>query len=629
MNESDLVALATARGIGDSYLDFRGELREVSHASRNAILQALGVDTDDPRAVAAALAATKVPPPVAPTLPGRCHEPAVLTSGAGLWGLCVQLYTLRTPTNWGVGDFSDLAWLAREAARRGADFIGLNPLHALFAADPAHCSPYSPSSRHCINVLYIAVDAVPDVEYCAEALQRMAEPAFREELARLRALDLIDYSGVSRCKLPILRLLYDRFRRDEQGVRTPRGLAFEAFLRERATTVGRHALFEALDAHMRVEHRAQGGWASWPEKYRDADGPAVAEFARAFAPEVDFHAWLQWIAESQLAAAGQIARDAGMRIGLYGDYAVGANPGGSEVWADRHGYCAGASIGAPPDALALRGQDWGLPPPDPAAMTRDGCRAFAVLMRDNMRHFGALRLDHVMSLFRLWWVPRGLQPSEGGYVHYPMRQLFATVAEESRRSGCLVVGEDLGTVPFEVGKAMTEEGVYGYTVLYFERVEDACFRPPAEWRRDALASITTHDLPTLRAWWEGSDIELRAQLGMYPEGQDLGALFAERARDRERLIDAMAVAGVRPRWPVDRFEPAFAAAVHAFLAATRSALVAVQAEDLLGMLDPVNIPGTSAEYANWRRKLSGDVEALLCGAAAQPLLETLRRLRPR
>lgn len=629
MNDRDLVALAQARGVGDSYLDFRGEPREVSLQSRIAILKALGIDTDDRRVVTAALAEARVVHPVATIAPGRCHEPAVLESGAGLWGLCAQLYTLRSDTNWGVGDFGDLAMLAREAARQGADFIGLNPLHALFAADPAHCSPYSPSSRHCLNVLYIAVDAVPDLEHCPEALQRMAEPAFGQELARLRALDLVDYSGVARCKLPILRLLHARFRRDEQSGRTPRGLAFESFLQERATTVGRHALFEALDADMRARHGAVGGWPSWPEQFRDADGPAVAEFARAAAPDVEFHAWLQWIAESQLAAAARIAREAGMRIGLYGDYAVGANPGGSEIWSDRHAYCPGASIGAPPDALALKGQDWGLPPPDPAAMSRDGCRAFAVLMRDNMRHFGALRLDHVMSLFRLWWVPEGLPASEGGYVHYPVQQLFAAVADESHRSGCLVVGEDLGTVPVEVGRAMADSGIYGYTVLYFERDEDEDFKPPAAWRRKALASITTHDLPTLRAWWEGSDIELRAQLGMYPEGQDLDALLDERVRDRERLIDAMTAAGVRPRWPVDRFEPAFAAAVHALLASTRSALVAVQAEDLLGMLDPVNIPGTSAEYANWRRKLTGSIDELLHGAAGQPVLESLRRIRPR
>jgi 4-alpha-glucanotransferase len=629
MTETDLATLALARGIGDSYLDFRGQPREVSLRTRVAILAAMGIDVDDADAVATALAAPSGAPGARRAAASRCHEPGFLAEGARPWGLCAQLYTLRSATNWGVGDFADLARLARAAAARGADFLGLNPLHALFAADPSQCSPYSPSTRHCLNVLYIAIDAVPDLADCAEARATIAGPAFQQELARLRALDLVDYPGVSRCKLPVLRQLYGRFRRAELEAGTARAEAFRAYLAERADTVGRHALFEALDAHLRATEGASGGWPAWPGRFHDPDSAAVADFARESVQEVEFHAWLQWIAESQLAGAQRIAREAGMRIGLYGDYAVGSNPGGSETWSNRAAYCEGASIGAPPDALALKGQDWGLAPPDPWFMAQDDCCRFQQMMRDNMRHFGALRLDHVMALYRLWWVPRGLPASEGGYVHYPVERMFEAVAAESRRNACLVIGEDLGTVPAEVGQAMTDSGVYGYTVLYFERTADGGFRPPDDWRPDALASVTTHDLPSLRAWWEGSDIELRAELGMYPEGQDLGQLFAERERDRQRLVDAMATAGVRPRWPVERFEPDFAAAVHAFLASTASALVAVQAEDLLGMVDPVNVPGTSSEYANWRRKLSVDVEDLLEAGAAQPVLERLGRLRPR
>ena len=629
MIHKDLTALAQARGLGHSYLDFRGEPREVSLRTRAAILAAMGIDVEDAAAVAAALEEAAGRPPRDVTTPSRCHRPEFLAAGARPWGLCVQLYTLRSRSNWGVGDFGDLAQLARAAAARGADFIGLNPLHALFAADPAQCSPYSPSTRHCLNVLNIAIDAVPDLVDCPEAQAAIAAPAFQQELARLRALDLVDYPGVARCKLPVLRRLHQRFRTAEVAGGTPRARAFREFLAERADTVGRHALFEALDAEMRATHDALGGWPSWPERYQDPDSTAVAAFAHDAAEEVEFHAWLQWIAESQLAGAQRVALEAGMRIGLYGDYAVGSDPGGSETWLNRAAYCEGASIGAPPDALALKGQDWGLAPPDPWVMSRDEARGFARMMRDNMRHFGALRLDHVMSLYRLWWVPRGFAASEGGYVHYPVGRLFDAVATESRCNGCLVIGEDLGTVPAEVGRAMADSGVYGYTVLYFERDAAGGFKSPADWRPDVLASVTTHDLPSLRAWWEGSDIELRAQLGMYPEGQDLGRLFAERELDRQRLVDAMAEAGVRPRWPVDRFEPDFAAAVYAFLASTASALVAVQAEDLLGMTDPVNVPGTCSEYANWQRKLSVGVESLLEEPAAVPVLEALRRLRPR
>lgn len=629
MTDDDLADLARARGLADSYLDFRGQRREVSLETRIAILRAMGVATDDAAMVRAALQEARAGAVGTQVADGRCHEPAFLRQGARPWGLCVQLYTLRSDTNWGIGDFGDLARLAREAASAGADFIGLNPLHALFAADPAHCSPYSPSSRHCLNVLCISIEAVPDLGDCAEAVALVGSVPFQQELARLRALDLVDYAGVARAKLAVLRLLYRRFCDAELAAGTARGQAFVAFLRDRQATVGQHALFEALDAAMRERHGAAAGWRSWPVEYRDPSSPAVAAFATEAADEVTFHAWLQWIAESQLAGAQRVSLEAGMRIGLYGDYAVGAHPGGSETWAGGDAYCHGASIGAPPDALALRGQDWGLSPLDPETMRRDGLAAFEALMRSNMRHFGALRIDHVMSLSRLWWVPVGLPASAGGYVQYPSGQLFGSVARASREAQCLVIGEDLGTVPPEVGEAMSRSGILGYTVLYFERNPVGGFKLPADWRHAALASVTTHDLPSLGAWWAGSDIELRAQLGLYPQGQDLDELLEERARDREALLDAMAAAGVRPRWPVERFEPEFAAAVHALLASTRSSLVAVQAEDLLGMTDPVNVPGTSAEYANWRRKLTGDTAALLRGPAAVPVVAALQRMRPR
>jgi len=628
MNEQDLAALAQRCGLGDRYLDFRGEPREVSLRTQRAILEAMGIDLSGHPAPLPGDEPDEGPSTAGEARVARCFEPGYLAEGARPWGVCVQLYTVRSDGNWGIGDFADLASLARAAAAEGADFVGLNPLHAGFLADPSQCSPYSASSRHCLNVLYIAVPAVPDLAHCPEAQQRIASPRFQDELRRLRSLDLVDYPAIARLKLEVLRLLHQRFREEESGRDSPRAVAFRSFLEERQATVGRHALFEAIDARMRAAHAAHGGWPSWPAPYRDPEGAVVREFAAGNQAEVEFHAWLQWIAESQLAGAARAATDAGMRIGLYGDYAVGCNPGGSETWSDQHGYCLGASFGAPPDALALKGQDWGLPPPDPVTLRREDCRAFRSLMRDNMRHFGALRLDHVMALYRLWWVPRGMPASEGGYVHYPVECMFTAVAEESVRCGCLVVGENLGTVPAEFSGIMKSSGMYGYTVLYFER-DGEPFKSPAAWSREALASITTHDLPSLKAWWEGSDIELRAQLGMYPPGQDLGKLKAERELDRERLVEAMAEAGIRPRWPVDRYEPQFAAAVHGFLASTRSALVAVQAEDLLGMTDPVNVPGTHDEYANWQRKLSGNIQEMLSGDAARPIVDTLRRVRPR
>ena len=629
MDESVITSLAQARGVSERYLDFRGEERIISLATRGAILGAMGIDVDDPVAVSRAAAVAGLSPEAAPGAASRCFEQHVMAAGGRCWGLAIQLYSVRSAANWGMGDFGDLAQLARLAASEGADFIGINPLHAGFAADPASCSPYSSSSRHFLNSLYIAVDAVPDLQACPEARARVAAAAFQEEIRSLRAADLVDYEGVARLKLAILRLLHGCFRRREIELRTPRARAFEEFQVARGTVLRRHALFESLDAEMRRRYGAQGGWTSWPPEYRDPHSPAVREFAESAAEEIEFHAWLQWIAESQLAGAARVARAAGMAIGLYGDYAVGANPGGSETWSDQRSYCDGASIGAPPDRLALKGQDWGLAAPDPQAMTLDQGRGFGLLMQENMRHFGALRIDHVMALYRLWWVPRGMSAREGGYVHYPVASLFEAVARASRAARCMVIGENLGTVPADVDRAMSDFNVYGYKLLFFERNADGQFAAPGQWRHDALASVSTHDLPTLRAWWEGADIELRTRLGMYPADLDVAGLAAERQRDRELLIEAMAAAGVRPRWPVERYEPDFAAAVHAFMASTGSGLLAVQAEDLLGMVDPVNVPGTNSEYPNWRRKLTAGLDELVHGEAARPILHTLRRLRPR
>lgn len=627
MDDDTIATLARARGIGECYLDFRGEPCKVSLSTQLAILRAMGVDSRHAAEVLASGEAAADRREQRSSTVSRCHESAAIAAGARLWGVTIQLYSLRSGENWGVGDFGDLARLVHKAASAGAHFIGLSPLHAGFAADPAQCSPYSPSSRHFLNVLYIDIESAADLQSCPEAQARIAAAAFQQELGRLRATGLVDYAGVAALKFEILRLLHQRFRSEELARRTPRGLGFEAFLAGRGAVLRRHAVFEALDAVMRQRHDAQGGWLTWPAEYRDPDGPAVRAFAASSEQQVEFHAWLQWIAESQLASVARIAGDVGMEIGLYGDYAVGANPGGSEVWSDQRTHCLGASIGAPPDRLALKGQDWGLLPPDPRAMALDECRGFGLLMSENMRHYGALRIDHVMALYRLWWVPHGLPSSDGGYVHYPVGPLFEAVARESRRAACMIIGENLGTVPDEVVQAMADYNVYGYKVLFFERNRDRFIRPD-EWQREVLASVSTHDLPTLRAWWEASDIELRASLGMYPEGLDLGELATERQHDRELLIEAMAEAGVRPRWPVDHFEPDFAAAVHAFLASTASALVAVQAEDLLGMVEPVNVPGTSSEYPNWRRKLSADIDEILSGDSARPIVETMQRLRP-
>jgi 4-alpha-glucanotransferase len=563
--------------------------------------------------------------------PSRCYEPAVLSRGSRLWGVAVQLYTLRSQSNWGIGDFADLETLVRRCAPHGAAFVGLNPLHALFPANPGHFSPYSPSTRHFLNVMYIAVERVPEFVECAAAQRAVATPEFGAELARMRATSQVDYYGVARAKLSVLRLIYDHFESEHLARGSGRAAAFLAYVAERGEPLRLHALHDAIDEQLRRRDADRyWGWPSWPEELRDPACDGVRAFEAAHRAAVQFHAWLQWVADEQLGLVQQVARELGMPIGLYGDYAVGVNPSGSETWSDQAVYRMGAGVGAPPDALALKGQDWGIPPQDPHALIAKRYRPFRDLVAANMRHFGALRLDHVMALFRQWWVPVGLSATEGGYVHYPLEDLMSVLALESAQRRCLVVGEDLGTVPDEMRHAMADGAVYSYKVLLFEKHADGRFRRPDEYVRRAIATVTTHDLPTLRGYWEGRDLELRDRLSLFPGEEVRRQVLEERVRDRAELLAALDAVGLRPAecaGPDAACGDSLARAIHLYLARSAAALVALQAEDLIGMADPVNVPGTSDEHANWQRKVTETLEDLFTRESIGSLFREVQQAR--
>jgi 4-alpha-glucanotransferase len=542
--------------------------------------------------------------------PAECYEPLPVVQGRRLWGIAVQLYTVRSAENWGIGDFGDLKQFIRWLAPRGAGFIGLNPLHALAPADPLRSSPYSASNRHFLNVLYIAIPGVPEFLECAEARARVNEPQFVLRLNELRAAHLVDYRGVADAKFEILELLFRDFCDRHLKAGTERAAQFRAFVADGGVPLQLHARFDALDRHFCATLATPSGWLSWPEEYRDVNGAAARRFAETHTLQVDFYLYLQWLAHDQLVGAQALARELGMPIGLYGDYAVGSNPSGSETWVDQASYRMGAEIGAPPDPLALKGQGWGIPPQDPFVMETQRLAGFVRLIRNNMRYYGALRLDHVMSLFRLWWVAAGDSPTEGAYVHYPLQQLLTVLALESARAACLVVGEDLGVVPDEMRRAMPEFGMYHYKVLLFEK-DAGRFRRPDEFARRALGTVTTHDMPTLRSYWEGRDIELRRRLHLYPSVELQNEVMREREQDRIALLAALREQGLQPAAPAtpsESFTPELANALHVYLARSGTILVALQLEDLLGMVDPVNVPGTDSEYPNWQRKLTANVE---------------------
>ncbi|HEX8663166.1 MAG TPA: malto-oligosyltrehalose synthase [Beijerinckiaceae bacterium] len=528
--------------------------------------------------------------------PPRCWEPRDVAGGARYWGLAAQLYALRSKTNLGIGTYVDAGTAAEDAGALGASFLGLSPVHALFGADRTKISPYSPSSRLFLETLHIDPSAVPGFE--DSAAQRLLDER-RDRIAALRDAQFVDHAGVWEVLRPVLDALWT----DAQG----RGgdSAFEAFRRTLGEPLESHATFEALSEHFRQQGAFWVG--DWPEAFRSASSPEVQDFRRNHAERVAFHAWLQWLADSQLGAASRRARAAGMGLGLYRDLAVGADRGGSEVWSRPDRFGTGLSVGAPPDLLGPHGQDWGLPPFNPLTLEEEGLAAFRALVSANMRHAGAVRIDHAFQLQRLFLIPLGKPATQGAYVAYPFEAQLAVLRLESHRNRCMVIAEDLGTAPEGFSDAIMRSGLLSYRVLPFEREADGAFKRPEAYPRDALSVITTHDLPTFVGWWRGLDTDLRQTLGLY-DRERAERERVEREVERHRLTEALFEEKLLPS-PEPPEQPPFDA-VARYLARTPSVLNAVQYEDVLGELNQPNMPGTSDEHPNWRRKLAADLDAI-------------------
>jgi 4-alpha-glucanotransferase len=467
---------------------------------------------------------------------------------ARFWLLAVQLYGIRSRTNWGHGDFGDLARLLDLAASLGAAGVGLNPLHALMNESEENVSPYSPSSRLFLNFLYIDVDALPE-------FSAVAKDDLRSRITALREAEMVDYLGVAAVKREALRRCYTRFKEDGRESDD-----FEQFRHERGEALEKFARFEAAREH----------------------GSNVA------AEELRYHAYVQWRADRQLRACRDKAGALGLPIGLYLDLAVGVRSDGADAESAPGVYFRGVTIGAPPDLLNLQGQDWGLTAYHPRSIERQKFAPFREMLAANMRYAGALRVDHVLWLNRVYLVPRGLAPSEGCYIHYPLEALLGVLAIESDANRCCVIGEDLGTVPPELREALKRWGVWTYHVMQFERDETGAFRSADMYQERALATFATHDLPPFAAWLSGSDLKLKRGIGIDPGESD-----AERARATSRLASALAATG-----EAIQFDQ-----IARFLAATPTRLVAVGLEDALALRELTNVPGTTTQHPNWRRKL--------------------------
>jgi len=552
--------------------------------------------------------------------PRRAFEPQVLRDGRG-FGISVQLYTLRSDRNWGIGDFTDLRALIAHARTIGAGTVGINPLHALDTTDPEAASPYSPTSRLFLHWPYIDIEAVPEFTASTAARELVASVEMQDRIAALREKSSVDYRGVTALKSEVLEIMFRAFRVElARADRSERAASFVAWCTGSGESLERFARYEALTERFASDDGRTRGWLTWPQEYRDPASDAVRAFADEARERIDYFKYLQFVAEQQFALAGNDARELG--IGLYRDLAVGVDSNSADVWSMRDAYLLDVSVGAPPDPMNAIGQDWGLPPLDPDALRRVGYRPFAELLRANMAHAGALRIDHVMALTRLFWIPRGRPPAEGAYQGYKVDEMTAVLTLESVRAQCLVIGEDLGTVPDGFRDRMSAAGIYSYRLFLFERELDGTFRPPDVFPALALASVGTHDLPTLPGYLLGRDIDLRERIGL------IGPSTAEsdrelRVHDCEQLLAALVAHGglasddataARTMLAEADIDPATLAAVvlaaYRFIAASLAKLVLVQIDDVIGERDQINLPGTFLQYANWRRKLSLTIEAI-------------------
>jgi 4-alpha-glucanotransferase len=560
-------------------------------------------------------------------VPKRCHLPAGLTADRPLWGISLQLYLLRSKENWGIGDFGDLKKFVKVAARLGASVVGLNPLHAMFLDAPEQASPYSPASRLFLNILCIDITAIPEFARAEAARSLVDASSFQAALASCRAAATLEYSAVAALKIPVLERVFDEFIR---GANAERRASFDRFRSEQGQALERYCRYQALREHF-AKSSGRADWREWPEEFRNAESPAVIGFAEKNEHRIAFLAWAQWIADQQVADAAHAASAGGMTIGLYRDLAVGADAGGAETWANGDIVLSKLHVGAPPDILNPVGQDWGLPPFDPHRLRQAAYESFVALVRANMRHAGGLRIDHVMALQRLYLIPEGRRASEGAYVSYPVDDLVGILALESVRHQCLVVGEDLGTVPEGFRERMEAANILSYRIVSFEADHTGALVAPQDYPPLALATLGSHDLATLHGWWEGRDIALKAQHNLYSEESEETRQHDQRSRERAALVAALKEAGMDAAGrldPAGPFSPELTDAVHGFLALTRSGLAILQLDDLTGETDQVNLPGTSDEHPNWRRKQSLMLEDIETDPGVLKAAKILNSKRP-
>ncbi|MGC4862573.1 4-alpha-glucanotransferase [Micromonospora sp. DT41] len=641
-----LAALANAHGVSTWYEDWRHRRVEVAPETVVGVLGLLGVDATSPAAVADALAAARAVDSAAlpPTVVGTSRElpaPGVVSLEDGgrrtvdgelpgdlplgwhrlacagrdvtlvvvprrlpvpprTWGWMLQLYALSSQRSWGMGDFGDLAEFTGFAGDNGAGLVLLNPLHAVGPAHPVATSPYSPASRRFVNPLYLRVSDT--------AAYRAADPATRAVVDALRPDrgDLIDYDEVWAAKRHALELLYPYAQ--------PVDLAADPALTTFATWCA-------------LAERHGNDWRAWPAELHHPDAPAVAEQRRQLADRVALHAWLQHLCDEQLDAVTAAARAAGMPVGVVHDLAVGIDPGGADGWQLADVLAQGVRVGAPPDDFNQLGQDWGLAAWRPDRLAETGYAAYRDMLRRTLRHADGLRVDHVAGLWRLWWVPPGAGAAEGTYVRYDADAMLGILALEAHRAGAVVVGEDLGTVQPAVTRGLRGRNMLGSTVLWFARDDDGDFVPPSRWPRNALATISTHDLPTAPGFLTGEHVRVRDELKLL--GTDVAVERARAEDERQRLLALLRAEGLLPETESPSDDEEAVVAMHAALAASAARLLGVSLYDVLGEVRQPNMPGTVDEYPNWRLPLPASLAEIRADPRVARIAALMSAARPR
>jgi 4-alpha-glucanotransferase len=555
--------------------------------------------------------------------PDHAYLPSFLEGGRKSGGIAIALYGLRSPRNWGCGDFRDLRdfcdWAASEAR---VSFVALNPLHALHNREPYNTSPYLPNSIFYQNLIYLDVEAIDEFRYSPEAQQLFHEAGTQGELAELRDSKTVQYERVQAIKLRFLKLAFAHSRYGPSP-------AFRKYQRQEGDLLLRFATFCALDAHLHGQNPDLWLWRDWPAAYQEPESPETRVFQQEHAEAIAFHMWIQWQLDLQLSGAQEHAKAVGLPIGLYHDLALAVDRYGADLWAHRPFYVDGARVGSPPDDFSPQGQDWAFPPPN-KYQHRDSCyRLFIESIRKTCRNGGALRIDHVMRFFRLYWIPDGSDATAGAYVRDFADDLIGILALESVRNRVLIIGEDLGTVEPHVRETLSRFGILSYRLFYFERDGSGAYKPPPEYPYQALVSSTTHDLPTIAGFWVNQDIQARHRCGIIDE-HGYRAQVAGRVQEKQKMLDALFAADLLPdTTPRDASQiPELSGELHnaiiGFLASTPSMLMLLNQEDLSKEIEQQNLPGTTWQHPNWSRKMKFTIDELRSDPTATAFVEMFR-----